>query len=92
MKDDMSKKDVEDFVKEYTAAKFDITKLEAHEQEGLRVVVKFIELKDAVDFVEAVRASSTAKSVVKKIGYAPNESFSSTLYPAFLMLFMVFFN
>ena len=43
-----------------------------------------------MDFVESVRESSSAKSVVEKIGYAPNESISSALYPAFLMLFMVF--
>ena len=48
--------------------------------------------KDAVAFVDAVRASSAAKGVVQKIGYAPNESFSLTLRPAaFLMLFFVIF-
>lgn len=60
-----------------------------HEPEGLRVVVKFAALKDAVDFVEAVCASSSAKGVVQKVGYAPNESFSSTLYSTFLTLILI---
>ena len=86
----MTREDVEDFVRGYTNAKFDIIKLEAHgAEEGLRVVVKFAELNDAVAFVDAVRASSSAKGVVQKIGYAPNESFSSTLYPAFLTLIFI---
>ena len=89
VRDDMIKKDVEDFVKEYTGAMFNINKLEAHEPEGLRVSVKFVELKDAVDFVGAVRESSAAKGVVQKIGYAPNESFSSMLYPTFLVLIFI---
>ena len=42
--------------------------------------------KDAVAFVDAVRASSAAKGVVQKIGYAPNESFTSTLYPGVLLI------
>ena len=85
----MSKKEVEEFAKGYTSVKFDITKLEAQEPEGLRAVVKFEELNDAVDFVEAVRASSAMKGVVEKVGYAPNESISSALYPAFLLVFML---
>ena len=85
----MTRKDVEDFVKGYTNARFDIIKLEAHGAEGLRVVVKFAELKDAVAFVDAVRASSSAKGVVQKIGYAPTESFSSALYPTFLTLISI---
>ena len=86
----MSKKEVEEFAKGYTSVKFDITKLEAHKPEGLWAIIKFDELKDAVDFVEAVRASNSWKSVVEKIGYAPNESISSALYPAFLLVFMLF--
>ena len=41
----MNKKDVEVFVRGYTSAKFDITKLEAHKPEELRAVIKFEELK-----------------------------------------------
>ena len=82
----MTRKDVEDFVRGYTNAQFDIIKLEAHGAEGLRVVVKFSELKDAEAFVDAVRASSAAKGVVQKIGYAPNESFTSTLFPGVLLI------
>lgn len=89
VKDDMTKKDVEDFVNGYTGAKFDIIKLEAHEPEGLRVVVKFAELKNVVVFVEAVCASSAAKGTVQEIGYVPKESFSSTLYPTFLVLIFI---
>ena len=88
----LGKKDVEAFVRQYTDAKFDIIKIENHEPDGKRAVVKFGELKDAVEFVGAVRASSDAKGVVKKIGYAPNESFSVTLCPASLAitLFVLF--
>ena len=41
----MNKKDVEDFVKGYTSAKFRVIKLETQEPEGLRAVIKFEELK-----------------------------------------------
>ena len=79
-----AKEDVEDFVKGYTSAEFEVIKIEAHKGDGLRAVVKFAELKDAVEFVGAVRASSGAKGVVERIGYAPKESFSMMLCPAFL--------
>lgn len=62
MSKDMSKKDAEDFMKRYTSIKFHVIKVEVHELEGLGAAVKLEEVNDAVDFVEAVRASSSMKS------------------------------
>ena len=86
VRDDMNKKDVEDFVRRYTSASFKVVKVEEQVAEGTRAVVKFAELKGAVAFVETVRASSSAHGVVQKIGYALDESFSMIASPTFLIL------
>lgn len=42
-----------------------------------------VELKDTVDFDDAVRASNAANGVAQKIGYVPNDSF----LPHFILLY-----
>lgn len=63
---DMSKKDAEDFVKRYTSIKFHVIKVEVHELEGLGTAIKFEEVRDAVDFTNAVRASSSVKGCLRE--------------------------
>ena len=62
----MSKKDVVDFVKEYTSTKFRVIKADWHESNEKRAVVKFEEVKDVLDFVEVVMASSSAKGCCRE--------------------------
>ena len=78
----LGRKEAEDFARRYTAAEFRVLKYTNDEPEGVRIVLKFADVADAVSFVETVRAASEAMGAVKRIGFTFDESFSPVLSPA----------
>lgn len=88
----MSKKDVENFVKQYTAVKFRAIKIEAHKPEGLRVE-RYCQVRGDQGRYKVCRSCQGveySEEYYEKIGYRPNESSSSALHSVFLFPFILF--
>ena len=90
-KKDLKKEDVENFIKKYVnEANFTIFEIGNDEAEGTRVIIKFVDVETAQNFIEQVRTSSDIK-VIKKVDFIsePINSFSESFYFSFLTFIFV---
>ena len=89
---DMEKEDVENFIKKYVSeVKFTILEVENEVEGGTRVIIKFVDVETAQNFVEVIGASSDSCFKVKRMGFIsdPINSFSGSFYFSFLTFIFV---
>ena len=87
-KKDMGKDEIEEVIKKYTEdAEFTITIIESSDDDdGIRVIIEFIDTERAESFIETVEASSDAKDIIKTVGFVQGlGSFSVTYLPMSLL-------
>ena len=86
--ENLTREDIEEFIREYTDAEFTITLIESTEDEEVRVIVKFSDVENAKSFVDTVKASNDGKTTIKKVGFIREGpgSFSAMFHPMKLFL------
>ena len=78
---DMGKEEIEEAIRKYTEADFTITVIEGITDE-VRVIVEFVDRKEAESFIEKVESSSEAKKVINRVGFVKEiMSFSPAYLP-----------
>ena len=85
---DLNQEDVERIIRQFTSDDFKITSFE-EEGDETRVIIEFVDAKDARSFIETIKESSM-RDIVKKVGfvYEPPGSLSPLVYPSLLCLFV----
>lgn len=87
---ELSRKGVEEFLKKYTDDEFVIVKFEDSRAEGVRVIVKFTDIEEASEFIEAVSEASEAKQLIAKVSFVFGELDSLSMHFAPLSVLSLF--
>ena len=68
---DMGKEEIEEVIRKYTNADFTITVIESGDsgEDGMRVIIEFIDEEMAENFIEIVKASSEAEGTIKDLKF-----------------------
>ena len=84
---DMSKKEIEEVIRKYTDAEFTITVIESSrgDEDGVRVIVEFVDEEKAKNFKEKTKDSGDAKIKDVKFVFESNFSFSPAHLPMSLL-------
>lgn len=88
---DLSNEEIERIVKQYTDAEFTILEVEDNDADKMVVIIKFNDIKDAVDFVRTVNSSSD-NNFIRKVSFNPVNrkiSFSATIGSALLLNMLI---
>lgn len=89
----LTRKEVEDIIRQYTNANFMIIQFENSNNGEITSIIEFADIEDAVKFVRDVRESPTKDSNIKRINYTHeirNDSFSLLCHPILLSsIFMI---
>ena len=85
-KKDLKEKEIEEIIKEYAQGEFDIVKIEDDEIGETKVIVRFVDVERAKNFIETIEASSEATSKIKNVGFVNGPpSFSPAHHPMNLL-------
>ena len=92
---DLTDEDIEEIVKKYTNAEFTISKVEDTETGELRVVIKFVDIEKAEEFVKSVKeaSDSTRETLIKGVDFnseAIKESTALRFSPLISIISFVF--